>query len=187
MKKYYLYYLIDPNTNEVRYIGITYRPEKRLNEHLSLAKKQKTYKDNWILKLAENNQRPILKIISESESKEEIVSMEINGISNFSGLTNATTGGEYFTFTQDVIAKMRLRNSGENNPNYGNTWDEDQKKKQSEKYRNRLLTEEWKSKITLNMPNRKEVIIDGIKYPSISNAAKLLKINYRTAQKFVTK
>ena len=65
MKKYYGYHLIDPNTNEVRYIGITYRPDKRFNEHIQSAKRKKSHRDNWILKLINNNQLPTFKIVYE--------------------------------------------------------------------------------------------------------------------------
>ena len=109
MKTYYLYYLIDPNTNVVRYIGISYHPKIRLKEHLRGAKKKKTHKDKWLFRLLENNQEPILKIISESLNKKDILNKEINAISNFDNLTNSTTGGEYFTFSPEIIEKLKIK------------------------------------------------------------------------------
>ena len=48
MKTYYLYYLIDPNTNLVRYVGVTYRPKQRYKEHINSAKKEKNHKANCL-------------------------------------------------------------------------------------------------------------------------------------------
>lgn len=170
MIKYYGYYLIDPNTNEVRYIGITSRPTKRFNEHIHSAKHKKSHKDKWILILLKKNQSPIYKIVFESESKEEVILFEKESILNHNNLTNSTNGGEYFNFTNDVIEKIREKNKGKNNPCYNRIWSDDEK-----------------MKLRLSKKNRKEVIINGIKYDSINQAAEMLHIRFYNARKFVTK
>lgn len=183
MKKYYGYYLIDPNTNEVRYVGITHRPKIRLNEHIRTAKKKKSHKDKWILCLLNNNQLPIFKIICESESKEIIIQFEKESIVKYNNLTNSTTGGEYFTFTSDVIEKLKEINKGVNNPNYGNKWNENQREKQSLRYKNRKLTDSWKEKISKSSKNKKPITINGITYSSITEAVKKLNISWNMAKK----
>ena len=65
-----IYYLEDPITNEIRYIGRTKNNLKaRLRGHLATAKKNKfkTKKDNWILSLYKQNLRPIIMPILQIE------------------------------------------------------------------------------------------------------------------------
>jgi predicted HTH domain antitoxin len=65
-----IYYLEDPITNEIRYIGRTKNDLKaRLRGHLATAKKNKfkTKKDNWILKLYNLKLKPIIKPILQIE------------------------------------------------------------------------------------------------------------------------
>jgi len=187
MKIYYLYYLIDPNTNLVRYIGITYRPKQRYKEHLNSAEKLKNYKANWINSLLKNNQKPIFRIIAESQDKEEIIKHEINHIKSNTGLTNSTTGGEYFTFTPEVIEKLKERNKGVNNPCYQRVWSDEEKQKLSAARKKVVLTDAWKLNIGLNMPKRNEVTINGIKYISVSDARRKLKMGYNTVMKHLKK
>lgn len=183
MKKYYLYYLIDPNDGIVRYVGITNNTKRRYSEHIKSPKYETNHKSNWILKLINNNQKPIMKIINESFDRNEIIQLEIENINKLDNLTNATSGGDYFTYSPDVIEKLKLINKGENNPNYHNYWNNEQKKKQSEKYKGRKLTEDWKNNQRLSMKNRLEVTINGITYPSISFASKSLNMGYHTIKK----
>ena len=93
MKTYYLYYLIDPNTNLVRYVGVTYRQKQRYKEHINSAKKEKNHKANWINSLLRNNQKPVFKIIFETQDKNEILEYEIKHITDNQNLTNSTSGG----------------------------------------------------------------------------------------------
>jgi len=65
-----IYYLEDPITNEIRYIGRTKNNLKaRLRGHLAIAKKNKfkTKKDNWILSLHKQDLKPIIKPILQIE------------------------------------------------------------------------------------------------------------------------
>jgi hypothetical protein len=59
----FIYALINPNTNIVRYIGKTKNTlRKRLSQHIHSSKYKKekiTHKENWIRKLLENNQTHI--------------------------------------------------------------------------------------------------------------------------------
>jgi len=64
MKTTFIYALIDPRDNQVKYIGKANNPERRLKEHLtSLSKKNK--KTNWIKKLLLQQLKPELLILTE--------------------------------------------------------------------------------------------------------------------------
>lgn len=65
---FYIYELVDPITNEPRYIGHTINTYNRLHSHLTKSKKGKSYKDIWIRKLLKQGITPILNIIDEVES-----------------------------------------------------------------------------------------------------------------------
>ena len=95
MTKYQLYCLKDPNTLEIRYIGITTASLKaRLSQHLYDVKVQKgTHKINWIRSLLLKNLKPIielLEICDESNWEER----EKFWIKNVLNLTNTDEGGK---------------------------------------------------------------------------------------------
>lgn len=58
----YIYCLLDPNGN-VRYVGKSDNPKRRLKEHLRHSKNKETYKDNWICSLSTKSQVPELFIL----------------------------------------------------------------------------------------------------------------------------
>ena len=178
MKKYYLYYLIDPNTNEVRYIGITCNPKRRLSEHKRTAKRLKSHKDNWIMKLINNGQLPLIKIIHERDTWKEIIELEISEIDGHLNLTNSTTGGDYFQMTDDVKNRLSILNKGKNNPCFGRIWSKEERDGLSAMRKGRTLNDNWKEKIGLGCTNRKKIIIEGIEYPSIKEAQRVLKCSY---------
>jgi hypothetical protein len=65
-----IYFLLDPNTNQIKYIGRTKNTLKaRLRGHLAKAtsNKFKTKKDNWILKLRQQNLKPLIQQYSQIE------------------------------------------------------------------------------------------------------------------------
>ena len=65
--KYTIYKLIDPNTNEIRYIGLTFNDLKqRLRSHCG--DKSKTHKSNWIQSLRNRGFSPIIESIEENIS-----------------------------------------------------------------------------------------------------------------------
>lgn len=60
----YIYALIDPRTDHIRYIGKTNNPEIRLKNHLkSFQLSYKTKKNSWIKSLLKNNLKPTFEII----------------------------------------------------------------------------------------------------------------------------
>lgn len=58
-----IYGLIDPITNQLRYIGKSNNIKARYREHLINAKNKKTHRDNWIYSLLIKNKKPELLII----------------------------------------------------------------------------------------------------------------------------
>lgn len=97
MKKYYLYYLCDPNKDIPRYVGITCNPKRRFNCHLR--DKSINAKTKWIQSLLDNSQKPKLIIVKETEEVQQVINWEIETIAKYKdiyNLTNSTKGGEYY-------------------------------------------------------------------------------------------
>lgn len=97
MRKYYLYALYDPNLRIPKYIGISNNPQRRYLEHLedeSITKKTK-----WIKSLIEENKKPVLKVIKDTDNVRVVIKWEIKCIAKLKDkyqLTNTTAGGEYY-------------------------------------------------------------------------------------------
>ena len=96
---YYIYGLIDPNTQKIKYIGKTCDPINRLKSHLSKASlKPPTYKNHWLKKLLRNKQVPIFKIIAKTTRYRIANTLEKRYIAKYKNLgytlTNGTPGGD---------------------------------------------------------------------------------------------
>lgn len=97
--KIYIYKLIDPRTNEIKYIGKTKNSLiKRLYEHLTKRNlKPITHKNNWIKNLLNENLKPIIELIEVCDSDnwteretyyiKQLREQDVN-------LTNLTDGGD---------------------------------------------------------------------------------------------
>ncbi len=92
--KTFIYALVDPITDQVKYIGKSNNPKKRLEGHV--VDKDKTYKTMWISSLKKQNLRPILEIV-DTVSNFEWEFWEQHYISLYKSwgfrLTNLSTGG----------------------------------------------------------------------------------------------
>ena len=103
-----IYVLEDPNTEQIRYVGKSNDPEKRLDNHLNPAKKHTTHKWNWLKKLKKNGQKPNLKIIDKVPIKEWQF-WERYWIEQFRQwgfhLTNYMGGGQGTTFANQTSFK----------------------------------------------------------------------------------
>lgn len=99
--EYKIYFLIDPRTNEVRYVGKT---TKSLNKRLfngHLKDKNKTHKTNWINFLKKQGLIPEIKLIKTCKNEElcnfsEKFYIKLFGRAdkNTGNLVNSTDGGE---------------------------------------------------------------------------------------------
>jgi group I intron endonuclease len=109
-----IYCLIDPITNEIRYIGKTKNSlTKRLYEHLTKRNlKPNTHKNNWIKQLLSNKLKPIISLIELTDDKNwiereiyHIKTLKEKGIK----LTNTTEGGDGALGTKQTIESKEKR------------------------------------------------------------------------------
>jgi len=68
---HYVYELIDPRTNEIRYVGITTRLEVRFTQHLNGINDINEHKTAWIQELKEQGLQPQMRIIETVDSREK--------------------------------------------------------------------------------------------------------------------
>lgn len=93
---WHIYVLIDPRTSDVRYVGWSMDPLKRLDAHIHLSKKMRTYKDHWIQQLLSAGLRPLMQIVESgigdyaTAERYWIAHYRQNGCR----LTNLTDGGD---------------------------------------------------------------------------------------------
>ena len=95
MKEYKIYKLIDPYTEEIRYIGVTTRKlSERLSQHCCDGKyKTGNHKVHWIKSILNKNERPIIELI-EVCNEENWEDREIYWIGYYDNLTNTKKGGK---------------------------------------------------------------------------------------------
>ena len=178
IQKYNIYKLIEPNTEEIRYIGITFTTlKKRLGGHMN--DKSNNHKCNWINKLKKNNTKPIIELIEEGENTFEYTSnREIYWIAYYkekgANLTNSTTGGirNYLIFDDirkkiSEICKLKFKIQKNrdilkiSNKRYEDSKSEEQKLKDIDVQKCKTVYQ-----YTLNM----EFVAS---YPSLNNASKV--------------
>lgn len=97
-KTTYIYCLKSPLTGEIKYIGKSNDPSKRLTQHIQDAKKGKTKKDRWINSLLTKNTTPVMEILEEvpvgkwqASERKWIKSSKMAGMK----LLNKAPGGVY--------------------------------------------------------------------------------------------
>lgn len=109
----YIYALLCPSGN-IRYIGKTNDPTKRLRRHISRAKyhETKSHAANWIRSLLRDGKKPELRILEELDDSADWVSREIALIEEHRkaghDLTNATAGGEGVCGLDEASLRKRV-------------------------------------------------------------------------------
>lgn len=95
MVKIYIYSLIDPFTNEIRYVGKTKNLEKRFRHHINNSKKRNYHSANWIKSLLIKNRKPKIEILEEctKDNWEEREKYWISYYRKTYDLTNILDGG----------------------------------------------------------------------------------------------
>ncbi|MFN7301685.1 MAG: NUMOD1 domain-containing DNA-binding protein [Bacteroidota bacterium] len=89
----YIYALIDPLTNNIRYIGKTVNLASRYSFHVN--DKSNTYKVNWIKSLQTQNLKPIMVVIDKCKySWQDREKFWIAHFKKMYKLTNLTAGGD---------------------------------------------------------------------------------------------
>lgn len=103
----FIYCLIDPRTNQVRYIGKSDHPTQRYKEHLY--QNRKTYLKDWVKSLKKENLKPEL-IILDEVLLSEWEFWEKHYISLYKSwgfkLCNMTEGGDGIIHTEEIKAKI---------------------------------------------------------------------------------
>ena len=93
----YIYGLVDPLTNQLRYVGKSVNPKSRLRRHIADRNINDSYKDRWIRSLNEKSLKPTLLII-DVVNKNEWVYWEQFYISYFKfigfNMVNGAIGGD---------------------------------------------------------------------------------------------
>lgn len=110
--KTFIYTLIDPVTNKIRYVGKSNFPKKRLYDHIRTCHRTHTHKNNWIKSLLENGHKPILEVIDEVPMCEwQLWEMYwIDKLKDDNELTNTSCGGNGTTqHRYNTKEKMKLR------------------------------------------------------------------------------
>lgn len=126
VERFYIYLLIDPRNNAVRYVGITERPTLRLKQHIARRFIDNCHKNVWINSLILEGVTPKMELISGKLSQQEAMFGEIILIKNLRkngvDLTNTTFGGDlvmkgrkHSVATKELMSR---RHSGESNHFY---------------------------------------------------------------------
>ena len=68
MSAVYIYGLKDPRTNEIRYVGKTNNPRRRLEFHLAM-KDVNRHKVNWLEDLKRDGAKPVMVILEQTDDK----------------------------------------------------------------------------------------------------------------------
>ena len=109
----FIYAMVDPNTDEVRYVGKADCVKTRYATHIREAKSGKdSHKCNWIRQLINKNLKPKL-IVLEEVSQNDWKAAEIHYIAEYKklghNLTNLANGGEGFEtgYVQDHLFQMK--------------------------------------------------------------------------------
>lgn len=74
MKTYYIYLLIDPRDNIVRYVGCTINPKARLSGHKSseCVLGSKIEKADWVQSLKKENLMPVMRVVDTCQTVDEV-------------------------------------------------------------------------------------------------------------------
>lgn len=127
----YIYAIVDPRTDEVRYVGKTTAPPRRFRDHICLARSglAEYYSSRWMREILSDNKRPILKILQacaeENWQDRERYWIEFYKSKGCS-LTNLTDGGQGGSGKMPAASRASL----------------------SVRHKGRTMSEEWRTRIS---------------------------------------
>lgn len=141
-----IYALIDPETNQVRYVGKANNISQRYKAHLNRARKHQIHKKNWIQQLKNKKLKPIMVVI-DVVLLDEWIFWEKYWISQMKtwgfNLINYTEGGDGCTFGNQTSFKKGAIPWNKNGHH-----SEESRKKMSQSQKGRILTQETKNKMS---------------------------------------
>lgn len=153
-----IYVLVDPNTQDVRYVGKADDVDRRLRDHLGHCKDRGTHCQRWIAKLKDAGQVPVL-VIVENVPVPEWPERERHWISHFESLghplTNTAPGGlggqgvrhtDEYRQRMSALAKAAGRRPPPKTP--------EQIEKMRAEYTGRVHTSEAKQKISAHFKGK---------------------------------
>lgn len=159
MNTTFIYVLIDPNTNLVRYVGKSNNPKRRYYKHCYRSKKN-THKVNWINSLLDENKKPVLNIIDEVPVNDWIF-WESYWISQLKiwgfNLTNHTGGGDGATFANSGSFKK-----GQKAWNYGKNLSDEAKEHLRQCNLGKKASKKTRDKMSKAKKGMKPVNIDNL-------------------------
>lgn len=114
--KFLIYGLIDPRTNELKYIGKSTSGLERPKAHnkANLLRKYKSKKNSWILSLKSTGLKPIIEVIEEFDSESPLNDAERFWIASIKAtgadLLNMTDGGDGLShgFVMSAETKQKM-------------------------------------------------------------------------------
>lgn len=156
-----IYVLIDPETDEVRYVGKANNISERYKAHLNRARKHQTHKKNWIDGLRNKGLKPIIVVIDVVPAnnwafweKYWIGQMKVWGFN----LVNHTEGGDGCTFGNQTSFKR-----GSTPWNKGGHHSEQSRVKMKLSQKNKIIREKTKEKMSQSHKGKKPAyMINGI-------------------------
>ncbi len=164
----FIYLLIDPRTNEPRYVGKTINTKQRLWDHCK--EHGTTHKNHWLSILRREGIKPIMEIVETIHDSNDLdwQERERYWISHFfaigAPLTNLDTGGiEGKCHSEETKRKIGVSKIGKPRPQWlKDKWSADRKSRITQEEKERLLkmrkgvphSEETKAKIAAYMKGR---------------------------------
>lgn len=191
MRNVFIYKIVCPITNDIKYVGKTLRLERRRQEHnMRKNKSNPSLIEKWENDLLSNNLKPIFEVI-EKCSEKDWEKREMYWIRKFKEdghiLLNMTNGGDsvnrpitenhnsvklkgkkledYYSIekSNEIRSKISKNSSGENNPNFGG----------------KLITKEYLEKQIISNSKKHIKLID-----TYDNNKEYIFINSKEAAKF---
>ena len=140
-----IYILLEPETNEIRYVGKAVDLYSRIRNHYKPSKLiSKTHKNNWVNKLLNEGKYFDVLVVEEVENENHLNEAEIKWIKYYKDLgcdlTNGTNGGDGGKMPPESIERMRQSKLGKK-------LSEEHKFKISEGNKGHIVTEETKEKL----------------------------------------
>jgi len=167
-------YCLTNRLNQKKYIGQTIDFRKRMYEHRSGRSPQCRHLFHAIKKYGWESFDP--NIIDSADTKKELDALETQYIKKYDTMNsdlgyNLTTGGEGAVYSEESkkrISDLKLA-----------WWDThpEEKERVSKQHKGKKLSQETKDLMIKNMPQRKEVMIEGKNYVSIREAARQFGIS----------